>query len=92
MGLFKSHKLAPRLIITNGLMVGEFDNQQQFNRAAALGVANYGQMTAGGLMYIGSQGIVHGTYNTLLGAGRQAWYPKEGNLKSKLLCPPVLAV
>jgi urocanate hydratase len=85
LGLFKSHKLAPRLIITNGLMVGEFDNQQQFNRAAALGVANYGQMTAGGLMYIGSQGIVHGTYNTLLGAGRlKLGIPKEGNLKSKL--------
>ena len=85
LGLFKSHKLAPRLIITNGLMVGEFDNQQQFNRAAALGVANYGQMTAGGLMYIGSQGIVHGTYNTLLGAGRlKLGIPKEGNLKGKL--------
>ena len=51
-------------------MVGAFDDQQNFNRAAALGVANYGQMTAGGWMYIGPQGIVHGTFNTLLNAGR----------------------
>ena len=51
-------------------MIGMFDNQESFNRAAALGVANYGQMTAGGWMYIGPQGIVHGTFNTLLNAGR----------------------
>ena len=57
-------------IISNGLMVGTFDDQENFNRAAALGVANYGQMTAGGWMYIGPQGIVHGTFNTLLNAGR----------------------
>ena len=67
LGLFHSHKLAPRCIITNGLMVGAFDDQKNFNRAAALGVANYGQMTAGGWMYIGPQGIVHGTFNTLGG-------------------------
>jgi urocanate hydratase len=85
LGLFKSHKEAPRLIITNGLMVGEFDNQEQFNRASAIGVANYGQMTAGGLMYIGPQGIVHGTYNTLLGAGRlKLGIAKEDNLKGRL--------
>ena len=54
LGLFKSHKRAPRVITTNGLMVGLFDDMQNFNRAAALGVANYGQMTAGGWMYIGS--------------------------------------
>ena len=71
LGLFHSHKLAPRCIITNGLMVGTFDDQKNFNRAAALGVANYGQMTAGGWMYIGPQGIVHGTFNTLLNAGRR---------------------
>ena len=70
LGLFHSHKLAPRVIISNGLMVGTFDDQENFNRAAALGVANYGQMTAGGWMYIGPQGIVHGTFNTLLNAGR----------------------
>lgn len=70
LGLFRSHRLAPRVIITNGLMIGLFDDQANFNRAAALGVANYGQMTAGGWMYIGPQGIVHGTFNTLLNAGR----------------------
>lgn len=71
LGLFRSDPSAPRVIITNGLMVGMFDNPAGFTRAAALGVANYGQMTAGGWMYIGSQGIVHGTYNTLLNAGRK---------------------
>ena len=85
LGLFKSHKTSPRVIITNGLMIGMFDNQEAFNRAAALGVANYGQMTAGGWMYIGPQGIVHGTFNTLLNAGRLVLgIPKEGNLAGKL--------
>jgi urocanate hydratase len=84
-GLFKSHPLAPRVIITNGLMVGMFDNQENFNRAAAIGVANYGQMTAGGWMYIGPQGIVHGTFNTLLNAGRiKLGIPSDGNLAGKL--------
>ncbi len=69
-GLFNSKKESPRVIITNGLMIGMYDNLEDFNRAAAMGVANYGQMTAGGWMYIGPQGIVHGTYNTLLNAGR----------------------
>lgn len=70
MGLFASSIGSPRAIITNGLMVGQFDDQANWHRAAALGVANYGQMTAGGWMYIGPQGIVHGTFNTLLNAGR----------------------
>ena len=70
LGLFASRPTAPRVIITNGLMVGEFDNNAQWNRAAALGVASYGQMTAGGWMYIGPQGIVHGTYSTILNAAR----------------------
>jgi len=70
LGLFPSRPEAPRVIATNGLMVGMFDNEEWFNKAAALGVANYGQMTAGGWMYIGPQGIVHGTYITLLNAGR----------------------
>ncbi len=70
LGLFASSPQAPRAIITNGLMVGCFDDPQNWNRAAALGVSNYGQMTAGGWMYIGPQGIVHGTYSTLLNAGR----------------------
>ena len=85
LGLFRSHKLAPRCIITNGLMVGNFDDQKNFNRAAALGVANYGQMTAGGWMYIGPQGIVHGTFNTLLNAGRlKLGIPEDGNLAGRL--------
>lgn len=70
LGLFQSTPSAPRVIITNALMVGMFDNQESWNKAAALGVANYGQMTAGGWMYIGPQGIVHGTYSTILNAGR----------------------
>jgi urocanate hydratase len=70
LGLFRSSPDAPRVIITNGLMVGMYDNQEDWHRAAALGVANYGQMTAGGWMYIGPQGIVHGTYSTILNAGR----------------------
>lgn len=85
LGLFRSHKLAPRCVITNGLMVGAFDDQKNFNRAAALGVANYGQMTAGGWMYIGPQGIVHGTFNTLLNAGRlKLGIPADGDLAGRL--------
>lgn len=70
LGVFKSFKHAPRVILTNGLMIGQYDTPEHFARAAALGVANYGQMTAGGWMYIGPQGIVHGTYSTLLNAAR----------------------
>lgn len=85
LGLFKSNKNAPRVIITNGLMVGLFDDQANFNRAAAMGVANYGQMTAGGWMYIGPQGIVHGTFNTLLNAGRlKLGIPKDQDLTGRL--------
>ncbi|MFW6266188.1 MAG: urocanate hydratase [Halanaerobiales bacterium] len=71
LGLFPSKPEAPRAITTNALMVGMFDDPEHFNKAAALGVANYGQMTAGGWMYIGPQGIVHGTYTTVLNAGRK---------------------
>lgn len=70
-GLFPSRPEAPRVISTNGLMIGKWDNPEQFRRLTALGVANYGQMTAGGWMYIGPQGIVHGTYITLINAGRK---------------------
>ena len=70
LGLFKSRPEAPRVIITNALMVGMFDNQEDWHYAMQMGVANYGQMTAGGWMYIGPQGIVHGTFNTILNAGR----------------------
>lgn len=85
LGLFHSRPKAPRVIITNGLMIGMYDDLENFNRASALGVANYGQMTAGGWMYIGPQGIVHGTYNTLLNAGRLVLnIPNEGNLSGRL--------
>lgn len=84
-GLFKSRKDAPRVILTNGPMVGKYDNFDDWNRASALGVTNYGQFTAGGWFYIGSQGIVHGTYMTLLSAGREILgIPKTENLKGYL--------
>ncbi|MDI3523771.1 urocanate hydratase, partial [Kosmotoga sp.] len=85
LGLFKSSRNAPRVIITNALMVGMFDNQENWIRAQALGVANYGQMTAGGWMYIGPQGIVHGTFNTILNAGRlKLGVPDDGDLRGNL--------
>ncbi len=85
LGLFCSGPNAPRVIITNGLMVGLFDNPDDWEIAAQMGVSSYGQMTAGGWMYIGPQGIVHGTYNTLLGAGRKmCGVPADGNLAGLL--------
>jgi urocanate hydratase len=85
LGLFASPPDAPRVIITNGLMIGAFDDPDNFNRAAALGVANYGQMTAGGWMYIGPQGIVHGTYSTILNAGRkELGIPADRDLAGRL--------
>lgn len=85
LGVFPSAPTAPRVIITNGLMVGLYDDLDNWNRAAALGVASYGQMTAGGWMYIGPQGIVHGTYSTLLNAGRKVLgIPATGNLAGRL--------
>lgn len=85
LGLFKSHQLAPRVIITNGLMIGLYDDLDNWNRAEALGVSNYGQMTAGGWMYIGPQGIVHGTYSTLLNAARkELGVPEDGDLRGVL--------
>ncbi len=85
MGLFKSSRTSPRVIVTNGLMIGMFDDQETWAKAAAMGVSNYGQMTAGGWMYIGPQGIVHGTFNTLLNAGRKVLgIPEDGDLKGHL--------
>lgn len=84
-GIFKSNPSAPRVVITNAMMVGLFDDPENWSRAAALGVANYGQMTAGGWMYIGPQGIVHGTYSTILNAGRLfCGVPNDGDLAGKL--------
>jgi len=85
LGLFMSSPEAPRAIITNALMVGCFDDQENWHRAMALGVANYGQMTAGGWMYIGPQGIIHGTYSTILNAGRaKLGIPADKNLSGYL--------
>lgn len=85
LGLFQSSPDHPRVIITNGLMVGLYDNPEDWEIAAQMGVSAYGQMTAGGWMYIGPQGIVHGTYNTLLNAGRNMCnVPGDGNLAGLL--------
>ncbi|MBN1408174.1 MAG: urocanate hydratase [Calditrichaceae bacterium] len=81
-GIFPSYVNAPLVISTNGLMVGQWDNPQEFKKLTALGVTNYGQMTAGGWMYIGPQGIVHGTYITVLNAGRKyLGIPEDKDLK-----------
>jgi urocanate hydratase len=85
LGLFPSSVNAPRVISTNGLVIGKWDNPEDFRRLTALGVANYGQMTAGGWMYIGPQGIVHGTFITLLNAGRKYLnIPADQDLKGVL--------
>ncbi len=85
LGLFPSRPDAPRVIITNAMMVGMFDNIHDWHEAMQLGVANYGQMTAGGWMYIGPQGIVHGTFNTILNAGRmKLGVPEDGDLRGHI--------
>ena len=85
LGLFSSSKQSPRVIITNSLMIGMFDNQEQWIKSQAMGVANYGQMTAGGWMYIGPQGIVHGTYNSILNAGRlKLGIDEKGDLRGHI--------
>lgn len=71
MGLFPSHPEAPRVVVTNGMMIPNYSGKNDWNRYNAMGVTQYGQMTAGSFMYIGPQGIVHGTTITLLNAGRK---------------------
>ncbi len=71
LGLFPSRKDAPRVVVTNGMMVFNYSKVEDWNKYNALGVTQYGQMTAGSYMYIGPQGIVHGTTITLLNAGRR---------------------
>ena len=71
LGLFPSHKNAPRVVVTNGMMIPNYSKKEHWNKYNALGVTQYGQMTAGSFMYIGPQGIVHGTTITLLNAGRR---------------------
>ena len=70
MGLFPSHKDAPRVVVTNGMMIPNYSKPDDWEKFNALGVTQYGQMTAGSFMYIGPQGIVHGTTITVLNAGR----------------------
>ncbi|HMB24398.1 MAG TPA: urocanate hydratase, partial [Anaerolineales bacterium] len=71
MGLFPSHKEAPRVVVTNGMMIPNYSKPDDWERYNALGVTQYGQMTAGSYMYIGPQGIVHGTTITILNAARR---------------------
>ncbi|HRF42048.1 MAG TPA: urocanate hydratase [Saprospiraceae bacterium] len=71
MGLFPSSPQAPRVVVTNGMMIPNYSKKEDWNKYNALGVTQYGQMTAGSYMYIGPQGIVHGTTITLLNAGRK---------------------
>jgi urocanate hydratase len=78
MGLFPSSKEAPRVIVTNGMMIPNYSKQDDWEKFNALGVTQYGQMTAGSYMYIGPQGIVHGTTITLLNAGRKISRNNEG--------------
>lgn len=71
MGLFPSHRNAPRLVVTNGMMIPNYSSKEEYERYNAVGVTQYGQMTAGSYMYIGPQGIVHGTTITILNAARK---------------------
>ncbi len=81
LGLFPSHIQGPRLVITNGMMIPNYSSKEDWNKFNAMGVTQYGQMTAGSFMYIGPQGIVHGTTITLLNAGRMKGLGE--NLKGK---------
>ena len=77
LGLFPSHKDAPRVIVTNGMVIPNYSKQDDWERFNALGVSQYGQMTAGSYMYIGPQGIVHGTTITVMNAARKQLRDKD---------------
>jgi len=81
LGLFPSHKDAPRLVITNGMVIPNYSSQDDYEKFNALGVSQYGQMTAGSFMYIGPQGIVHGTTITVMNAAR---LHSKGNIAGKV--------
>ncbi len=83
MGLFPSHKDAPRVVITNGMMIPNYSKPDDWEKFNALGVTQYGQMTAGSFMYIGPQGIVHGTTITVMNAARKK-FPTEQERTGKL--------
>ncbi len=84
LGLFPSHKGAPRVVVTNGMVIPNYSKPDDWERMNALGVSQYGQMTAGSYMYIGPQGIVHGTTITVLNAGRKHLRPGQKDLGGML--------
>lgn len=84
MGLFPSHKDAPRVVVTNGMVIPNYSKPDDWEKFNALGVSQYGQMTAGSFMYIGPQGIVHGTTITVLNAGRMISKTPDEGLGGKL--------
>jgi urocanate hydratase len=84
MGLFPSHKEAPRVVVTNGMVIPNYSAQDHWEKFNALGVSQYGQMTAGSYMYIGPQGIVHGTAITVLNAGRKITKNPKANASGLL--------
>ncbi len=84
MGLFPSHKDAPRVVVTNGMVIPNYSKQDDWERFNALGVSQYGQMTAGSFMYIGPQGIVHGTTITVMNAARKTAKKGEDPFAGKL--------
>ncbi|PYL50238.1 MAG: urocanate hydratase, partial [Verrucomicrobia bacterium] len=81
-GKFRTHDEAPRVLIANSNLVGQWNNYPEFNRLERMGLTMYGQMTAGSWIYIGSQGIVQGTYETFAAAGRKHF---DGSLKGKFV-------
>lgn len=84
MGLFPSHKDAPRVIVTNGMVIPNYSKPEHWEKFNALGVSQYGQMTAGSYMYIGPQGIVHGTTITVMNAARKHMKEGEKDFKGKI--------
>ncbi len=80
LGLFPSSPEAPRVVVTNGMVIPNYSSQDDYERMNAMGVSQYGQMTAGSYMYIGPQGIVHGTTITVLNAGRRKMAPGSSDL------------
>ncbi|MGW8314207.1 MAG: urocanate hydratase [Bacteroidales bacterium] len=84
LGLFPSHPEAPRVVVTNGMVIPNHSSKEDYERMNALGVTQYGQMTAGSFMYIGPQGIVHGTTITVMNAGRLHLKDGDGSLAGKV--------
>ena len=84
LGLFPSHKRAPRVVVTNGMVIPNYSKPDDWERDNALGVSQYGQMTAGSYMYIGPQGIVHGTTITVLNAARRVMHDPDRHVKNQI--------